>query len=183
MSDPKNSTDADDSGLGQLFRELESAVEKISDLAEEGKSWSNTTTLGSEDSGLQGVFDLNIRTGDDARRSDSFGGHPRTPSPSARHTATDQSADDASTGREVPVEERREPETDVFDEGDHVLVVAEMPGVAADQVSLDLEGDVLSIEARTGDRTYATEVLLPQEASSPTDVQANNGIVKILCSV
>lgn len=178
MADTNRNDENGESGVGRLFRELESALETLGDLAEEGQSWSKTTSLGSEDSDLQGVFDLDVRTGEAARR-----GHPRTSSPSADAPQSERSRSttDQSSDREVPVEERREPDVDVFDEGDHVLVIAEMPGVTSDQVDLQIDGDVLALEASTADRTYATEVLLPQEVASPTEVRANNGIVKILC--
>lgn len=178
MADTNRKDENGGSGVGHLFRELENALETLGDLAEEGQSWSKTTSLGSEDSDLQGVFDMNVRTGEAVRK-----GHPRTPSPSADAPQSEDSpsATDQSSDREVPVEERREPDVDVFDEGDHVLIIAEMPGVTRDQVDLQIDGDVLAVEASTADRTYATEVLLPQEVSSPSEVQANNGIVKILC--
>lgn len=71
---------------------------------------------------------------------------------------------------------------DVFEDEDRVLVVAEMPGITADDVHLEVHDDVLTIEAQRGDKKYRKEVLLPR--SYPRDkmtVTCNNGIVEIRC--
>lgn len=67
---------------------------------------------------------------------------------------------DERTGAAV-VQEVREPAVDVFEEADHVLVVAEMPGVGEDAVRLELRDDVLTISAEQGPKKYRKEVLLP----------------------
>ena len=200
MSDASRSTDP----LSRLLHNLQGAVNTLGDLADQEADWSKTVRLGDADGeGLDGVFDVQVRTGLDAagrrghpraRRSDARStghrstGHRSTgnrstgnrseadPATEARSTETRSAAE-----REVPVEERREPAVDVFDEGDHLLVVAEMPGVVAEQVEPSLDGDLLMLTAEAGPRTYATEVLLPRAPTPPLQVEANNGIVKILC--
>lgn len=195
MSDASRSTDP----LSRLLDELQGAVNTLGTLADQEADWSKTVRLGDADGdGLDGVFDLQIRTGLDAERRT---GHPRarrSGTRSTRHRSTggrsaggrstrgrseaaSSTEADSAAEREVPVEERREPAVDVFDEGDHLLVVAEMPGVGADQVEPTLNGDLLTLTAATGARTYATEVLLPRAPTPPLEVEANNGIVKILC--
>jgi HSP20 family molecular chaperone IbpA len=47
----------------------------------------------------------------------------------------------------------REPMVDCFDEGDTLVITAELPGVSAGEVRAELEGDVLVIET-TGLRRY-----------------------------
>ena len=59
------------------------------------------------------------------------------------------------------VSDTREPLVDVFDEGDEVLVVAEVPGVQEKDIRLDLAGDVLTLSATGPKRKYEKEVLLP----------------------
>ena len=190
MSDASRSTDP----LSRLLHNLQGAVNTLGDLADQEADWSKTVRLGDADGeGLDGVFDVQVRTGLDAagRR-----GHPRARRSDARPTGNRSTgnrseADPATEARstetrsaaerEVPVEERREPAVDVFDEGDHLLVVAEMPGVVAEQVEPSLDGDLLMLTAEAGPRTYATEVLLPRAPTPPLQVEANNGIVKILC--
>jgi HSP20 family molecular chaperone IbpA len=200
MSDASRSTDP----LSRLLDELQGAVNTLGTLADQEADWSKTVRLGDADGdGLDGVFDLQIRTGLDAERRTGPPRARRSGTRSTRHRSTrHRSAGGRSAGgrstrgrseaassteadsaaeREVPVEERREPAVDVFDEGDHLLVVAEMPGAGADQVEPTLNGDLLTLTAATGARTYATEVLLPRAPTPPLEVEANNGIVKILC--
>ena len=38
------------------------------------------------------------------------------------------------------VEEVREPIVDVFDEEDHILVIAELPGVSEDKIKIEVAG-------------------------------------------
>jgi HSP20 family protein len=59
------------------------------------------------------------------------------------------------------VEEAREPMVDVFDESDHLLIVAELPGVAEKEIHFEVKGDVLHLTANHGDRKYQKEMLLP----------------------
>ncbi len=163
-------------GIGRLFDELGAAVEKLSNLAEQGQQWS--TTMGSDD-GPQAIVDIRIRTAQDATRD-----APVRPEDISRRPSASASPDTGpSTEREVPIQERQTPPVDIFDEDDHVLVVAEMPGIAARDIDVQLTDDVLAIAAATDDRQYATEVLLPRVATEVQTVQANNGIVKIKCLV
>ena len=88
---------------------------------------------------------------------------------------------DEDTGESV-VQEIHEPITDIFEEEDHVLIVAEMPGVDAEDIELDLHGDVLTLYAEGEERKYRKEVLLPGEFSrEKISVSCKNGIVKITC--
>ena len=181
MSDASRSTDP----FSRLLQELQGAVDTLGDLADQEVDWSKTVRLGNADGeGLDGVLDVQIRTGLDA---EGRRGHPRARRPDARSAANRSAGASAAgdrpaaTEREVPVEERRATAVDVFDEGDHLLVVAEMPGVVAEQVEPSLEGDLLTLTAEAGPHTYATELLLPRAPTPPLQVEANNGIVKILC--
>jgi HSP20 family protein len=89
---------------------------------------------------------------------------------------------DEDTGA-VTVEEVREPVVDVFDEAEtasRVLVVAEMPGISAADVTLDATGDVLTLTAEAGTRRYRKELLLPHAVDADAaDVRANNGLVEV----
>ncbi len=67
------------------------------------------------------------------------------------------------------VQEVREPVVDIFEEEDHVLVVAEMPGVSPEDVKITVEDDLLTISAERGDKKYRKEVLLPASCRSRED--------------
>jgi HSP20 family protein len=91
---------------------------------------------------------------------------------------------DKGARQPVIVQEIREPAVDVLEEGDHILVVAEMPGIATADLHVDLNDDVLTLSAERGDKKYRKEVLLPRPGQSEgMSVNCNNGIVKIRCQI
>ena len=84
--------------------------------------------------------------------------------------------------KQTVVQEVREPPVDIIEESNRILVIAEMPGVTADDIALQLHGDVMEIEAHRGAKRYRKEVLLPKPASQDkTSISCNNGIVQIEC--
>ena len=88
---------------------------------------------------------------------------------------------DEKSGQPV-VQEIREPVVDVFEEEDHTLVVAEMPGISAEDIRLDVKDDLLSIYAEKGEKKYRKEVLLPR--SYPREkmlISCHNGVLEVKC--
>lgn len=75
-----------------------------------------------------------------------------------------------------------EPIVDVFDEADHTLVIAEMPGVGSEDIDVDVTDDILTIDASRDAKKYHKEILLPR-AYTREDLQisCNNGILEIKC--
>jgi HSP20 family protein len=151
---------------------LADVLEKLSELAETGRNLSRSGEFGAdpESSGkqLKGVYGFNVKVG--------LGGDPVQVEPFGNIKVDRQ----AKPG--VVVQEIREPAVDVMEEGDHVLIVAEMPGVGEDDVKLEVHDDVLTLAATAGDKKYRKEVLLPK--SCPRErmtLSCNNGIVKIRC--
>jgi HSP20 family protein len=88
---------------------------------------------------------------------------------------------EARPAGESAVREVREPLTDVFEEDDHLLVVAEVPGVREQDLKIDLVGgDVLIIEAERRSARYRKELLLPRACSRDRmTIKCNNGVVEI----
>ena len=95
---------------------------------------------------MKGIYGFTVKVGlgDDGPHVEPFGNIRR----------------DQESGRTV-VQEVSEPVVDVFEESDHVLVVAEMPGVGPEDVKIEVEDDLLTISAENGDKKYRKEVLLP----------------------
>ena len=90
---------------------------------------------------------------------------------------------DKSSGETV-VQEIREPVVDVFEEKDHTLVVAEMPGVCAEDVDLTVKDDLLTIYAEKRDKKYRKEILLPRAyPREKMTMTCNNGILEIRCEL
>jgi HSP20 family protein len=86
---------------------------------------------------------------------------------------------DRSTGH-VVVDEVREPVCDLFEEDGYLLLVAEMPGVAAADLQLSLDGDLLTLDAERKDRKYHKELQLPHPVDlTKAQPSANNGVIEI----
>lgn len=158
-------------GLGDLvdkLSEVESQVEEKLARGEDG-STSREGEWRSRDGRVRGIYGVNVKVGLGGKdmEFEPFG-HIRRPA--------------QPSGKDAVVEELREPIVDVFEEADHILIVAEMPGVTAADVQLSLEGDLLTISACRADRRYQKELQLP----TPIDLAratttANNGVIEINC--
>jgi len=79
------------------------------------------------------------------------------------------------------VEDVREPLVDVVDGGDHLEVVAEVPGVDEGDVELRVEGDRLTLSTAEGsERKYRAEVVLPSKVEPlPLERKYHNGVLKV----
>jgi HSP20 family protein len=155
--------------FGGFLGKLGSVVEKLVDLAETGQNLSKTGELkGLDPQGkLRGVYGFSIKTGigrqgESELKIEPFGNIHR-----------DASGD-------AVAEDVREPLVDVHEEEDHVLVLAEIPGVSKKDVQLELAQDRLTIRAQRGEKRYHKEVVLPR-SFSPENMRWDcaSGILKI----
>ncbi|MFZ2447001.1 MAG: Hsp20/alpha crystallin family protein [Syntrophobacteraceae bacterium] len=158
-------------GVEGIFRGLGELVEKLADLAEKGEhlSRSGEVQFGDKekDKDLKGVFGFSVKMG--------LGGKDVKVEPFGNVSK------DKATGRSV-VHEVREPLVDVFEEEDHVLIVAEMPGIEAEDVQVELRDDILAFSAQKGKKKYRKEVLLPRSCQKDkVEVSCKHGIVEIKC--
>lgn len=153
-----------DFGLGGIFKGLGEFIELVSEMAEKGES-EVTRTGEFKVKGLgergRGVYGFTVRAG--------LGGVP----------TVERFGNIRSTQEGPVVAEVREPLVDVFDEGESILVIVELPGVVEGEISVEVKDDIVSLET-AGDRKYAKEVLLP----SPVDAAAmkkayKNGILEL----
>lgn len=156
-----------DESIGGFLGGLTSLIDKLGELAEKGKELHELGELPGSTDALRGVYGFSIRTNlggeQGTYKVEPFGNVKR----------------DVQTGK-ATVRETLEPLVDVFDEPDHVLVVAEMPGIGQEDVQLALHGDVLSITAVHGKKKYFKEVTLP--ASFPPEAMTStcrNGVLEI----
>ena len=153
-----------DLGFGGLFKGFGNLVDLLSEMVEAGESEVHRTgefrIKGLGDRG-KGVYGFTVRTG--------IGGIPRV-----------ESFGNIRATEEGPVvAEVREPLVDVFDEGEAIVLVAELPGVAEEEIRIEIQDDVLSLET-TGERKYAKEVLLPAAVEvEPIHKAYKNGILEV----
>jgi HSP20 family protein len=83
------------------------------------------------------------------------------------------------TERGPVVEEVREPLTDLFEEDDLLLVVAELPGVEEKEIRIEIEDDTLKFSS-TGKKKYAKGLPLPFPVDESTmETTYKNGILEI----
>ncbi len=73
-----------------------------------------------------------------------------------------------------------EPLIDIFDEGTHLIVVAELPGAKEGDIKLSVEGDVLKIFVNTPAGEYEKEVLLPNPVKTDLiEATYKNNVLKV----
>jgi HSP20 family protein len=171
MNEPKKKkkTEGDisiDLGVGGLFKGLGNFLDLISEMVESTEEVGETTRTGEfKVKGLgekaRGVYGVSVRFG--------VGGVPKV-----------EHFGNIRTTQEGPeVVEVREPLVDVFDEEQEIVVVAELPGVGEEEIRVDIQDDVLSLET-TGERKYAKEILLPTLVDTATLQKTyKNGILEL----
>jgi HSP20 family protein len=83
-----------------------------------------------------------------------------------------------------PAKKRRPPpkdrEADVFDEADHVKIIAEIPGVKEQDIKIRLERDKLTISCHLPDRQYNKQLLLPCVPEGELTKSYKNGILEVI---
>jgi len=145
--------------FGGLFKGLGNLIDLASKLSEEGVE--KRGEIKGLPKGAKGVYGFSIRTLAGKPVIESFG--------NIRETA-----------KGPVVEEVREPIVDVFDEEDHILVIAELPGVSEDKIKIEVTGDILNLTASDTDKKYAKEILLPGKVNPASLKTAyKNGILEI----
>lgn len=153
---------ATDVGLGAVFRSLGGFLKLLSELAAQVEDGAprRSGELVDEEKGIKVAYECSARV---------CGGEK---------PLTGERGEPAVRGRGPIVEEVREPLVDVFDEDDHLLVVAELPGVEATDVGFAVKEDVLELSAARGNLKYRKEVLLPSTVRArAADSSYRNGVL------
>ncbi|MFY9457897.1 MAG: gas vesicle protein GvpH [Candidatus Spechtbacterales bacterium] len=163
-----------DFGIGKLsLGGIFGGIEKLIELAQKAEEAGGELRKEGAINGLggrkdvRGVYGFTIRTGLGEKgkwrkpRVESFGNLRKTK-------------------EGFKVEETREPIADVFNEKDHVVVVAELPGVSEESIALNIKGDILTVEASDGQRKFAKEILLPAKVNEVSkQVSYKNGVLEV----
>ena len=158
------------SGAGGFLAGLGTVIDQLGKLAEQAEQAGGELTktgelsVGSEKQ-LKGVYGFSVKSGLGQKgiKVEPFGNVRRDKS-----------------GGQVEVHEIREPMVDVFDEPEHVLIVAEVPGIVQEDVQLELHDDILVLAAEKGEKKYRKEVLLPASFSpDKMSFSCRNGILEV----
>ena len=162
-------------GLGGIFDGVSNLISKFGELAEKGESLrsgshQSETSTGKKMSTSYG-FNVKFGPGKDGKDNDL------NVQPIQKSVKSESSAP-------VPIVPRiREPHVELFDEGDHVLVIAEMPGVSSENVSLSFIEKMLHIHGVSKTAEFKKELALPREfGPDQVAITANNGVVEIRLS-
>lgn len=155
-------------GIGDIFRGLGDLLEVIQKMDLQGVSEVNKTGRfgSSSPRGLKGAYGFSVRVGELGDSSIRSFGNLKAGSGS------------------VEFDEAWEPILDLFDEGDRILVVAELPGIDEDQLQMEISGECLQLRA-SGVRRYKKDIMLPCPVDEKNIVSVfKNGIVEItLCKL
>ncbi len=159
----KEESGSDLFGLGGLFKGIEKLVELAGKLEESGGvNKEGEINFGHIKKGMKGVYGITINTaGGGSPKVETFG--------NIRKTA------------EGPkVDEEREPMTDLFNEKNEIVIIAEMPGIEKNDIVIDLKEDILEFSAVSKTRKYRKELLLPVKVSKENlHHKFTNGILEI----
>lgn len=146
-------------------RGLIGLIGELARLAEESRSYRKEVDFG----GKRGVIDFSVRAGPLNSSATSLA-KPRR----------------RVVGRKLavqpPVEpiEKGEPLVDIFDEGDSIKVVAELPGAEKDGINLELAEKLLTIRVKTQTKEYYKEVRLPTTVDKAVaESTYRNGILEV----
>jgi len=165
----KQDKEGQDGLFGGIFGNLEKLINLASELKDmEGKEGQNFAEekeidLGHIKQGLKGVYGFSVRTAVGGETKFEPFGNPVK-----------------KTEKGTKVAEEREPIVDIFDEGESLLIIFEMPGVAAEEVKATLNGDILEVVAKNKHRNYRKELLLEAEVQPDTlSHEYNNGLLNV----
>jgi HSP20 family protein len=152
--------------VGGLFQGIGSLIDFVSRMEEEGKEEVRREGEFTSPSGkVRASFSLSVKTG--------LGGTPPI-----------KSFDNVrKTPRRPVVEGESQPLVDVFDEQDHVLLIVELPGVEEEHIHTEVNGDVFTLSAVSGNHKYYREVVLPKDVDASTlKSKYKNGVLKLRMS-
>jgi len=150
-------------GFGSLFKGIGSLFDLVSRMTEEGKEeYTRSGETGGLGDKAKGVYGFSVKMG--------LGGKP----------VIEQFGNIKATEKGAVVAEVREPIVDVFDEGEKLVVISELPGVEESDIHLEVKDDILNLSAEAKDRKYSKEVLLPSPVdASSMESSYKNGILEI----
>jgi len=146
-------------------------VDDLARLTEKSETYQKRIKLGEK-----GVMDLRVRSGP-IRRS-----YARKPTDDLKISK----AKKETSFKRVPMLstvgliEQKEPIVDVFEEGDYIRVMAELPGVQENEIKLDIEESTLTISTNTATRNYYKKVELPDLVrNDAVESSYRNGILEV----
>lgn len=154
--------------LGGLTDGLANLLGKLGELAEKGEQLKRSGEFQSTSGkGMKGSYGFSMRfgAGDDGK--------------SVTKVEPFQKQGTASAPSKPKVEDR-EPQVDLFSEAEHLLIIAEMPGIAREGIQLDFSGNTLTLSGSSPRVRFSKQIELPREvAQEEVELSINNGVVEV----
>ncbi len=142
-------------------------ISRQGEIKDMGKRLSSLDALRglSQKKDIKGIYGFTIRTGlggSGGPRVESFGNVKKT-------------------AKGPVVEEIRQPIVDIFEEKDHLVIIAEIPGVAENTIKTKVKDNVLILEAgEEGHLQYRKEILLPYSVNPKMSKKSyKNGVLNL----
>lgn len=152
--------------VGGLFKGLGKFIDLVEKVEEAGGEIKKTGEIKGEEGKVKGIYGFSIKTGIGERPKIQTFGNIKTVKEKEKP--------------KIKITEEREPIVDIFDEKDHILIVAEIPGVSKERIKIDLKGDILILEASDGKKKFTKEILLPSKVDIKTKkLSYKNGILNV----
>ena len=153
--------------VGGFVKGLEKFIDLVEEVEEAGGEIKRKGEIKGKE-GVRGIYGFSIRSGIGERPKIQTFGNIRAVKEKEKEKP------------EFKIAETREPIVDVFDEKDHVLIVAELPGVLEGSIKLEFKGDILILEAGDEKRKYSKEILLPAKVDPHTKESSfKNGVLEV----
>ena len=149
--------------FGKVFRGLESLLDTVIKLEEEGRQEHHYEGEANSRSGhLKALFDFSIKT----NLLDNLPVRITEPV--------------GAVAQKHVIEEEREPFIDLFNEEEYVLINVELPDVAEKDIQTEVHGDILILSTTGNNQTLIREVILPERIDATTITKKHtNGILEI----
>jgi len=80
---------------------------------------------------------------------------------------------------ETPPPVPQERPADIFDEKDHIKVIAEIPGLEGNDIEINLQNDILTIDVGIPEHKYHQELKLPCAPKGKPEKSYKNGILEV----
>ncbi|WP_315073119.1 Hsp20 family protein [uncultured Clostridium sp.] len=158
--------DDDNIGLGSIFRGLDKLINIVGDMIENEENEvdiKGALNDPEQSKKITANYGFNIKIG-----GENFKG--------LRDINTANKMKDNSNREKVI-----EPATDVFDEEERVLIVMELPGVSEEDIKIEIENNILKIEAEVNNNIYIKNVKLSFTPTTENITsQLNNSIYSII---
>ncbi|RJX19913.1 MAG: Hsp20/alpha crystallin family protein [Desulforudis sp.] len=153
---------SDKGGRSGLLGPLFDLVSTLQDMMDRGQSTvSRQGEIRSSDDKVRGMYGFTMRIGANRDETQAF---------------VEVEPEKVS----FDVEHCSEPVCELFDEGQQLRLVAELPGVSEENVQVVVEGDILKLST-TGERQYYKELLLPARVKAQIGALAmRNGVLEVL---